>query len=157
MSPNRRMTSDASRREEAMNLAAKALKHRDRFENEIAVLLRNKDLESEVPHVLETFRRWGTLDDRRVAEGVRDQALAKRSSTQAIRAKLLSRGVEADLVEEVLSTLDSSQNLSAAQALVTSKFNETTPAPKIARFLGSRGFSEEVIEAILEGRTSLWS
>ena len=58
---------------------------------------------------------------------------------------------------EVLSTLDSSQNLSAAQALITSKFNESTPAPKIARFLGSRGFSEEVIEAILEGRTSLWS
>lgn len=133
-----------------MNLAAKALKHRDRFEHEIAVLLREHDLDSEGPDVLETLRRWGTLNDRRVAEQVRDKGIAKFSPLESIRQSLASRGADSAIIEEVLGELPRDHDLTSARALLEKKFKGPVPGPKVARFLASRGFSEDVILTILE-------
>jgi SOS response regulatory protein OraA/RecX len=66
----------------------------------------------------------------------------------AVRFKLVSRGFSENLVEDVLSEFGGSE-LERAKELVAGRFGEEYDRIKVARFLNSRGYTQETIYSIL--------
>lgn len=90
------------------------------------------------------------LDDLRYARNAIERNDGKRAiGDQALRDKLESRGVPSEVIDALMSEVDQDE-LSRALVLVDAKFSGTGSPGRVARFLSSRGFSDETIESILE-------
>ena len=133
----------------AVDVALRALRHRDLSRRELEERLRTKGFgESERDEALETLERTGLLDDRRFAES-RARSLASRGAGDAaIRHALARAGVEAEVVEEALETIEPE----AARAL--SVVARRGVGPKTARYLRGKGFSDDVVAGVVAGVSS---
>jgi regulatory protein len=97
---------------------------------------------SERDDARERLIRTGILDDARFARA-RARALASRGSGDAlIRYELQRAGVELAVVDDVLGELDPEDE--RAQAVVARR----GAGPKTARYLVSKGFSDDVVAAV---------
>ncbi len=125
----------------AVDIALRALRSRDRTVAELeARLTENGVDDAERDAAIETLTRAGYLDDCRVAHA-RAAALADRGSGDAlIRADLVQRGIEQELVEEALAALEP-ECARAERALARRGLS-----PKTLRYLASRGFGRETLE-----------
>jgi regulatory protein len=130
----------------AVDVALRALRHRDLSRRELEERLREKGLgESERDEALETLQRTGLLDDRRFAES-RARSLASRGAGDAaIRHALVRAGVERDVVAEALETIEPE----AERALSIAA--RRGAGPKTARYLRGKGFSDEVVAGVVAG------
>ena len=130
---------------EALEVAARALARRDYSEQELRDRLARAGIEpAEAHETLAALRERGLLDDSRFA-GARAQALAERGRGDlAIRFDLEGRGVDAELIEEALATLEPERE--RAERIVLGRGS----GPKTARFLAQRGFDPEVVELAVE-------
>jgi regulatory protein len=86
----------------------------------------------------------GVVDDRALAEQLAGERLARGFGPAAIHALLLQRGVGEDVAAEVVGGLDAEATLAAARVAAGGR----TGAAGWRR-LGSRGFDEDVAEAVL--------
>ena len=87
--------------------------------------------------------RTGLLDDRRFA-AARAERLAERGAGDAlIRHDLLRAGLDVDLVEHALTALESERE--RAERIVARRGS----GPKTARYLSGKGFSEDVVHAVV--------
>jgi regulatory protein len=136
----------ALRTADALELALRALRVRDRSERELDERLEARGIsEAARRETLATLRRTGLLDDRRFAEG-RASALAGRGAGDAlIRHELVSAGVAGDLVDEAMASVG--PELERARSLVARRGT----GAKTARYLSSKGFSEDVVGAVAGG------
>jgi regulatory protein len=131
------------RRERALGLAVRALRHRDlsrrRLEERLAARGANAAARAEA---LGTLERAGLVDDARLA-AARAEALAGRGyGDAAIRAALERDGVEEKLVAEALEGL-------APEALRARGLLEQEGAgPRTLRRLAGRGFDASVLEEL---------
>ena len=108
------------------------------------------DVVAETVEFLTTNR---LLDDLRFARHAIERNDGKRAiGDQALRDKLESRGVPVEVIDELMVEVDQDE-LSRARVLVDAKFSGSQSPGRVARFLSSRGFSDDTIESILE-RTS---
>lgn len=90
------------------------------------------------------------LDDMRYARNAIERNEGRRAvGDLALREKLESRGVPPDVVQSLMADVDQDE-LSRALVLVDAKFSGSDSPGRVARFLASRGFSEDTIENILE-------
>jgi SOS response regulatory protein OraA/RecX len=130
------------RRAEALALAAKALERRDLTETALRRRLARKAVpEAIAEESLNALARAGLVDDARFAAN-RARVLAERGyGDAAIRHDLERQGVETALIEPALDALE--PELERARAIVVRR----GAGPKTARFLASKGFGEDVIEA----------
>ena len=126
---------------EALEVAARALARRDYSEQELRDRLARAGIEpAEADETLAALRERGLLDDSRFA-AARAQALAERGRGDlAIRFDLEGRGVDAELIEEALATLEPERE--RAERIVLGR----GAGPKTARFLAQRGFDPDVVE-----------
>jgi SOS response regulatory protein OraA/RecX len=86
--------------------------------------------------------RTGIVDDARFARS-RAEGLASRGSGDSlIRHALRRAGIESELVADVLGQLEPEDV--RAQAVVARR----GAGPKTARYLGSKGFSDDVVAAV---------
>lgn len=115
----------------------------DLFAQELSVKLDEFGPE-EREEILAHCLRRGFLDEGRTAQAFVRKHQGKRGP-EWIRSTLSSRGAPDDVIELALSELDSNPELVLAR-----KFPVGTSPAKAARFLASRGFSEEVIADVLE-------
>lgn len=117
-------------------IEGKALSYLDRFDASASrlrrvleqfVRQRAKELGVEAgPHLtivgetLERYQRSGLVDDRRFAATMARNLAQRGASRQSIKAKLYERGVEADVIDEVVQGLnqDGGSELDAARSLV---------------------------------------
>jgi SOS response regulatory protein OraA/RecX len=136
----------APRTPDALELALRALRVRDRSERELDEHLDARGIsEAARAEALATLRRTGLLDDRRFAEG-RAAALAGRGAGDAlIRHELASAGVAEELVDEALTMVD--PELERARSVVARR----GAGARTARYLSAKGFSPDVVGAIAGG------
>lgn len=127
-----------------LDLAIRALRFRDRSAAELDVRLEQRGVgEAERDEALETLERIGYVDDERFAR-TRAERLADRGSGDAlIRDDLERRGLAADVVELTLAALEPER---ARAARIAERRGHSV---KTARYLASRGFGEETLDALV--------
>jgi regulatory protein len=129
---------------EAVETALQALRHRDRTVAELAARLEERGVGEEARReALETLERLGYVDDERFAAS-RAEQLARRGAGDAlIRHDLEWRGIEGEVVQAALETLEPERE--RAVRIV----EERGRSAKTARYLASRGFAGEAVEAAI--------
>lgn len=132
------------RRAEALDLAARALRHQDRSRATLQARLAAAGIPPWArEQALEILERAGVVDDRRFA-GTRAAGLAARGSGDAlIRADLLDAGVGEDDVDRAIYELEAERERAARVVAARGESAAT------ARWLARRGFGEDAIEAAL--------
>ena len=133
----------------AVDVALRALRHRDLSARELEERLRAKGFaEHEREEALETLERTGLLDDRRFAESRARSLAARGAGDAAIRHALFRAGVEADVVEEALETIEPEPERARAVAA------RRGGGAKTVRYLRGKGFSDEVVAGVVAGASA---
>jgi SOS response regulatory protein OraA/RecX len=132
------------RRAEALQVAGRALRHRDLSRRRLADRLERSAVPpAAAAESLAALESAGLIDDSRVA-GLRARSLAERGyGDEAIRHRLLADGLADEVVSEALSGLD--PEVERARPLIERRGT----GPRTARYLAGRGFGEEAVEAAL--------
>ena len=128
----------------ALEQALRALRHRDRTACEIERFLESRGVgESERLEVVEKLVRTALVDDRRYAES-RAIALAERGAgDERIRYELAFAGIDTEVADDVIGSLES-------EAERAGRIVERRGAsPKTARYLAGKGFSDDVVHAVV--------
>lgn len=134
----------------ALLIALRLLRRQDLTIQEISIRLEPKFEPSVVEEAIRFLSEKKILNDCRLARFALERNEGKRAiGDQALRDKLESRGVPKELIEEIFLENDVDE-LSRALVLVDAKFSGSQNPGRVARFLASRGFSEDTIESILE-------
>jgi regulatory protein len=132
------------RRTEALDVATRALVHRDRSRASLRTRLRAARIAPwAAEQALDTLERAGIIDDERFARA-RAEALAKRGCGDAlIREDLLTAGVPEGDAGDAIAALEPERE----RAMRTAATRGESPAT--ARWLARRGFGQDAIEAAL--------
>ena len=127
-----------------VELAARALRHRDRSAHQIEQRLEQAGVDAAGrADALDTLARLGYIDDERFAR-TRAEALAGRGQGDtAIRFDLQRHGLDAEAVDVAMGALE--PELARAQTVVERR----GASPRTARHLFSKGFSRETVDAAL--------
>jgi SOS response regulatory protein OraA/RecX len=127
------------RRAEALEVAGRALRHRDLSSRRLAERLERTAPPMVVAESLATLERAGLVDDERVAR-IRAESLAERGyGDEAIRHRLRAEGLSDEAVGGLRPETE------RAVPLITRRGT----GPRTARYLAARGFGEEAVEAAL--------
>ena len=131
-------------RPDAVETALRALRFRDRSAAELAARLEQRGVgEAERERALETLERIGYVDDERFAH-MRAKQLADRGSGDAlIRDDLERRGLAVSVVDSALGALEPERKRAVRIA------ERRGLSAKTARYLASRGFGDEALEALV--------
>ncbi|MFZ4507064.1 MAG: regulatory protein RecX [Fimbriimonas sp.] len=133
--------------ERAYRLLAKG----DRFAAEVRLDLATAADEDSVGLVLDYLARKGLLHDRRVGQNVLDHMAGKPLGDEKLRELLERRGASAELVDELMATLES-ESSRAGRLLATRKWAlSARDRARAGRFLASKGYSEDSIASALAG------
>lgn len=125
-----------------LDLAIRALRHRDRSAAELDARLAERGVVAEErEQALETLERIGYVDDERFARTRAEQLAARGSGDALIRHDLESRGLAAERVEAALEALEPERE--RALRIVERRGS----GPRTARYLASRGFGADALEA----------
>jgi regulatory protein len=129
---------------DAVEIAARALRHRDRSREDLEARLARAGVgEPERAEALETLERVGWVDDGRFAAG-RAEALAARGyGNEAIRHALEGDGVPGKLVEQAVAALEPEETR-AGRAVARLGASARTGAALLRK-----GFAPEAVEAAL--------
>ena len=140
------MTRKQPQRSDPIDLAAKALQHRDRSRTQIDERLARAGVENERrSEALAALERLGYVDDARFA-GQRAESLADRGyGDEAIRALLAADGVAPAVAGDAVGSLRPEPERAAE--IVAS----LGASPRTAARLARKGFGEDVIEAAAGG------
>jgi regulatory protein len=136
-----------SRREQALDLALRALSARDQSSARIEERLARRDIPRHVRRdVITTLERSGLVDDSRFA-CARATALAARGyGDAAIRHDLTRQGIAAEPLRQALESLEPESDRALALA------EKRGRSAKTARFLASHGFAPDALEAAFGAR-----
>lgn len=134
------------RRAEALQVAMRALQHRDRSRSLLRAKLRGAGVAPTIcERTLDALAESGLVDDARFAHE-RARVLAERGSGDAlIRADLLAAGVEEAEVSGAVEALEAERD--RAIRVVAARGD----SPATARWLARHGFEADAIEAALAG------
>lgn len=142
----------------AFNAAASFLKTRERSKKEIRDKLKSKEYsENSIEKVLEKLERLNIVDDKRFAEMfVRDRMKLKPKGKRVLSLELAQKGIDKDIIEEVLDEMLGGDNELELAKRVLEKANkkysgleEREQKDKIIKYLLSKGFSWDIINVVL--------
>jgi regulatory protein len=130
--------------QDPIEIAARALQHRDRSRREIEERLARAGIDDDRrTDALDTLERVGYVDDGRFA-GARAEALAHRGyGDEWIRHDLGEHGVAAEAIAEAIEALVPEADRAAA---LVERLGRT---PKTGAHLARKGFGEDALEAAL--------
>lgn len=146
--------------ERVRELCLRALERRRRSRRELEILLRRKRISpEEAAPVLDRLTEVGLVDDRAFArQFVTERQRSRPRGTRALTAELRRRGIDNDIIEEILAeTLDQESPVEAARRAVAGKLRSLSGRPpdevarKAQQFLLRRGFGYEVVREALSG------
>jgi regulatory protein len=127
---------------DGVETALRALRHRDRSAAELHARLEQRGVgEDARREALETLERIGYVDDERFARARAEQLAVRAAGDALIRHDLESRGVDPEYVAGAIESLEPEHE--RALRIVESRGRTA----KTARYLASRGFSPESVEA----------
>ena len=151
VTPEPRVLSEGEQREQLLMYAFRALGQRALSEAELRgrMLRRQPDPEL-VSDVLERVRELGYLNDEQVAQA---EARRRGVGSGRVRQKLRQRGVENQLIEEVLAERDPEAEAEDARTLLTRRWPSFQRAPdpqkRAFAFMLRRGYSSSLIWPLL--------
>ncbi|HEV7640112.1 MAG TPA: regulatory protein RecX [Gaiellaceae bacterium] len=127
-----------------IEIAARALQHRDRSRREIEARLARAGIDDDrLTDALDTLERVGYVDDGRFA-GARAEALANRGyGDEWIRHDLREHGVAGEAIAEAVGALVPEGERAAG---LVERLGRT---PKTAKQLARKGFGEDALETAL--------
>ena len=131
-------------RGEPLEQALRALRHRERSAAEVSRYLAERGVgDDERDEVLDVLARTSLVDDRRFAE-LRARSLAERGAgDDRIRHELARAGVDSEVIDEAVAALPPEADRVAG--IVARRGG----GPKTARYLAGKGFSEDVVRAVV--------
>lgn len=134
---------------EPLQRALKLLAQRDLFEQEIRQKLQRTATEEEVESVLAHLRRRRIVDDCDLTRRLVAQRTGKRATgKEKIRAELLRRGAPEEQIDAALQERgESDEDL---DGLVQAKQAAGKSRIQVGRFLASRGYEADEIDAALD-------
>jgi SOS response regulatory protein OraA/RecX len=133
----------------ALAVALKSLAASEKFRAEVGALLERKGFDEPTQlAVLEHLNSKKLFDDTRCADLAVKRFAEKGVGLDKIRHSLESRGADAQTVEAAVASL--APSVDRARQALAKRFKEVVSRDKAARFLYSRGFSEQDIEGALE-------
>lgn len=137
---------------EALGYAMKRLAQRDRLSSELSGELGAKGYgEAEVAEVLEFLTSRRLLDDEKTIQSLIERRTGRRAAgKEKIRAELQKLGVPEEKIEQNLSAVGDDDELERMRQALNSRSWPDGARPRAARFLMSRGFSEELLETALD-------
>ena len=128
----------------AVDAALRSLRYRDRSAAQIDGQLAARGAsQDERTEALATLVRTGLLDDRRFAERRAEQLAGRGAGDAFIRHDLLRADVDPELIEAALSGVE--PELERAERIVSRRGS----GPKTARYLAAKGFSPDVVHAVV--------
>ncbi len=134
-------------RTEALEIALRMLRVRDRFESEIRARCAVEECSpEEIDAAIESLRAKRFIDDRRVAKGLAFKLTqAKAWAPARIEAELRHRGADESAIEDALRALPEESKTVARFARM-----QRVSGSALARKLFSAGFSEDAILVFLD-------
>jgi regulatory protein len=144
--PRARVLARERRRLHALEVAARALRSRDRSGSELRRRLVDRGVgPAAATETVATLERVGLVDDARFA-AARARRLAERGyGDAAVRHDLESRGVGTEVVAEALATLAPESERAVEHA------RRLGGGARAARALARRGFGEDALEGLVAG------
>jgi regulatory protein len=140
--PTLRLLRQELRRAEALAVAGRALRRRDLSERGITEqLARASVAPAAVEESLAVLSRAGLVDDGRFARTRADSLAERGYGDAAIRHDLGRQGIAPEVIQAALESLEAEGE--RARRLVERR----GPGARTARYLASRGFGEEALEA----------
>lgn len=134
----------------ALIAACRLLKRQDLTLQEVSQRIEPKFSASVVQEVLQFLADKKFVDDLRLAQRAFERNEGRRAiGDELLKHKLESRGVPTEVIAGLFDEVDTDE-LNRARVLVSAKFSGSKSPGRVARFLASRGFSEDTIESILE-------
>lgn len=129
---------------------------RPRSKKEFEFWLKRKEIAKEIHKKLfDRLNRIGYLDDCKFAKWWVDQRITFRNkSIKVIKMELLQKGIEKDIVDQVLAEQDIDE-IGMAKSLLQKKMprwknlDEKTRQKKASEFLMRKGFSWDVLKSVL--------
>jgi regulatory protein len=130
--------------DDAVEQALRALRHRERTAGQVDAHLAERGFgEQEREAAIETLARTGIVDDRRFAES-RAATLARKGAGDAfIRHDLTAAGVDREVVEDALATLD--DEAKRARQVVERR----GASARTVRYLVAKGFPADVARTVV--------
>lgn len=142
---------------EALKLCLKWLRAGELTEAELRQKLEAKKLpESEISSALDYVQRKKWQSDERVAERTKELGDLKLHGKAKIESRLKQRGLDDEVVSEILADIGEEDEMAKAEKLLSSRLKEGSTPAQAARILASRGFDEEVIRSVLESHFPDW-
>ena len=137
------MSDTSSNHRDPLDLAARALHHRDRSRSQVDDRLARAGVaDEERVETLETLERLGYVDDSRFAAGRAASLAARGYGDEAIRHALAGAGVADGAADEALAALD--PEAERARLLV----DRHGASAKTLAALRRKGFTEEALEGL---------
>lgn len=135
---------------DALLSALKMLNRQDLTIQEVKIRLECNFEPNLVEQVICFLTENRLLDDMRYARNAIERNEGRRAvGDLALRDKLESRGVPPKVIQDLMSEVNQDE-LGRALVLIEAKFSGSHSPGRVARFLSSRGFSDETIETVLE-------
>lgn len=132
---------------------------RSHCERDLANKLRQRKFNGKIINaVVQECKRLDFIDDKKFAKEYINELLARGSGVKMIKAKLMAKGIQTSMIDEVMSGFCSAENeLDAAKTACRKKApslkKETDPRKKkekMFRYLFSKGFSYDIIQQVWE-------
>lgn len=137
--------------DKAISLACKILAYRQRTSHELAEKLIGHGFSEEIIRcVTEVMSRYGYIDDKVFTRLWIEQRLRKKGFLR-LKYELLQKGVDACLIEEIITEVGHEAEFEAAFLLASKKLRQNAgncSFQRLARFLQSRGYSYETIKKV---------
>jgi regulatory protein len=145
-------------REVAYQRALRLIQHRPRSESEIRQVLRRHAIpEASAEEAIERLKQSGLINDAEFAQAwVENRADLRPRSRRALAYELSRRGVDAQVIEQSLTTIDDDRMAYQAALRPARKYKEldwNDFRQKMYRYLAQRGFH---YEASVQAITRVW-
>lgn len=146
-------------KEDEFNLALKKalnfLKVRNHFTEEIRKKLRIRKVDDEIiDKVLDFLFKEKLLDDKKAIQQYVNEMISKNFGPVKIKNELQKRGIQKDLINSLMNSMDESIFRTSAKKTLEKYLNKKVltknDLPKIYRYLLSKGFNYEIINKLFE-------
>ncbi|QQG49715.1 MAG: regulatory protein RecX [Candidatus Berkelbacteria bacterium] len=145
-------------KQSALERALRLLNYRSRGKKELEKSLLDRQYEpDDINNALAQLEAIGLVNDERFAQSLAEtRILVSRRGRHAIFFELIKKGIDKDLIESVLNSLDEGAELEAAKSLAESRlkrWGDLEPLKRKMRLLSllqRRGFGAKIIRRVFD-------
>ena len=142
---------------EALNYISRAMHSKAQVRE---ALLKKGCSEDETAHAVAELLRYGYINDAEYGHLIIESCLNEKKGYYSIKQRLKAKGLESELIEELLNGLSDEQQQEAAYAIAQVRFkalqekDKRTAAAKTSQYLSRNGYTWDVINTVISRLSS---